>query len=193
MGKRVASMVLILVVVASARGGAGEEPPDPSASAAIVGDRVRLRMTGERDLLTGKVLEIDGAALVLARGREGGVLRVPLASLDRLEVARGRRHRAGMGAAIGFVPGALFGGTVGLYIACSEQVGCSPVGPVLVGGLLGGAATGGLGALIGLVIRSDRWQAVPLGGSAAGRKATVGIGLSPVPGRGFQVGVSVGF
>ena len=91
------------------------------------------------------------------------------------------------------VPGALFGGTVSLYIACSEQVGCSPVGPVLVGGLLGGAATGGLGALIGLVIRSDRWQALPLGEAAMGRKATVGIGLSPVPGRGFQVGVSVGF
>jgi hypothetical protein len=202
MWKRVSSMVLILVVVAGAVGAAGEEPPDPRASAAFVGDRVRLRMTGERDLLTGKVLEIDGAALVLARGREGGVpgplgsdgvLRVPLASLERLEVVRGRRNRAGMGAAIGFVPGALFGGTVGLYIACSEQVGCSPVGPVLVGGLLGGAATGALGALIGLAIRTDRWQAIPLGDSAAGRKATVGIGLSPVSGRGFQVGLSVGF
>jgi hypothetical protein len=193
MGKRVPSMVLILVVVASAVGAAGEEPPDPSTSAAVVGDRVRLRMTGERRLLTGKVLEIDGAALVLARGREGGTLRVPFASLERLEVAGGRRNRAGTGAAIGFVPGALFGGTVGLYIACSEQVRCSPVGPVLVGGLLGGAATGALGALMGLAIRTDRWQAVPLGESAAGRKATVGIGLSPVSGRGFQVGLSVGF
>ena len=149
-------------------------------------------MTGERDLLTGKVLEIDGAALVLARGR-AGVLRVPLASLDRLEVARGRRHRAGMGAAIGFVPGALFAGTVAWYISCTEQVRCGPVGPILVGGLLGGAATGALGALAGLAIRSDRWQAIPLGESAAGRKATVGIGLSPVSGRGFQVGLSVGF
>ena len=192
MGKRVGSMVLILVVVASARGAAGEEPPDPGASSAVVGDRVRVRMTGERDFLTGKVLEIDGAALVLARGR-AGVLRVPLASLDRLEVARGRRHRAGMGAAIGFVPGALFAGTVAWYISCAEQVRCGPVGPILVGGLLGGAATGALGALVGLAIRSDRWQAVPLGESAAGRKATVGIGLSPVSGRGFQVGLSVGF
>ncbi len=108
MGKRLSSMVLILVVVASAVGAAGEEPPDPRASAAFVGDRVRLRMTGERHLLTGKVLEIDGAALVIARGREGAVLRVPLASLDRLEVARGRRNRAALGAAIGFVPGALY-------------------------------------------------------------------------------------
>jgi len=191
MGKRASSMVLILVVVASGVGAAAEEPADPRASA-VVGDRVRLRMTGERDLLTGKVLEIDGAALVLARGR-AGVLRVPLASLDRLEVARGRRHRAGMGAAIGFVPGALFAGTVAWYISCTEQVRCGPVGPILVGGLLGGAATGALGALVGLAIRSDRWQAVPLGESAAGRKATVGIGLSPVSGRGFQVGLSVGF
>ncbi len=193
MGKRVSSMVLILVVVASAVGAAGEEPPDPCASAAFVGDRVRLRMTGERHLLTGKVLEIDGAALVIARGREGAVLRVPLASLDRLEVARGRRNRAALGAAIGFVPGALYAAAVVGALGCEEQVRCTKVGPMLVSGLVGGAATGTLGALIGLAIRTDRWQAVPLGEPAAGRKATLGIGLSPIAGRGLRVGLSVGF
>jgi len=197
MRRTLSSMILGLAVAVRAGGAASaaaEEPPDPRLSAAVAGDRVRLRKTGERHLLTGKVLEIDQETLVLARGREGGVLRVPVASLDRLEVARGRRGHAGLGAAIGFVPGALFMGTVVGVLACDDQGGhCSSVVPALVGGLLGGAATGAVGALVGLAVRTDRWQPVPLAGPAAGRKPTVGIDLAPTSGRGFRVGVSVGF
>ena len=195
MRRTVSSVILGLGVAACASGAAGDEPPAPQPfAAAVAGDRVRLRQTGERHLLTGKVLEIDEGTLVIARGRDGGVLRIPVASLDRLEVARGRRGHAGLGAAIGFVPGALFMGFAVGVLACDDQgVQCSSVGPMLVGGLLGGAATSAVGALVGLVIRTDRWQPVPLAGTPAGRKPTVGIDLAPTSGRGFRVGVSVGF
>jgi hypothetical protein len=120
----------------------------------------------------------------LIRGLEGDVVRVPAAELRRLEVHRGRRSRAREGALIGMLPGALIG-AVGGGLTCWEQPDCSLVLPMAFGGLLGGAVTGGLGAGVGSLFKTDRWERVPTPRAA--------LQVRPAAGGGVAVGMRLSF
>jgi hypothetical protein len=101
----------------------------------------------------------------------GDILPLPLDSVTRLDVSRGRKTNTARGAGIGF----LLGGLVGAVIVYASYEECVPQGPwscigpdfgsgfaAAVGGVIGGL--GGLvaGAIIGTAIKTERWQEVPL-------------------------------
>ena len=94
-------------------------------------------------------------------------LAIPLASVTRLEVSRGRKSNAGRGAKIGALVLGIPGVIAGLALVGRELCGglgsCSDVGPevVVVLGAVG-AGTGALiGAVIGYAIRTERWVDLP--------------------------------
>ena len=101
-----------------------------------------------------------------ALGEPATQLAVSLASVNRLEVVRGRKSNAdtgaGIGLAVGFVAGAVFG------YASSEE--CKSFCMLDIGreeAAVMGAAMFGLGgfvfgALIGASSQTDRWEEVPL-------------------------------
>ena len=168
------------------------------------GDRVRLRSPslGE-DSQTGKVIGTQPDALVVRLDEKSRVVTVPLRSLERLEVARGKRSMPGEGALMGFVPGALFGAVVvgqlasgycnfgvqpgpdGAPVAVPGSAGCDPVGDSLKAGVVLGGITAALGALVGLTLETERWQRV--------REVPVQVRLEPVRDDGLQVSLAVRF
>jgi hypothetical protein len=145
------------------------------------GDTVRLRTAdaGSRRL-TAIVVEVQPDALLVRTAPDAPARRIPLADLQRLEVARGRHGHVLQGAAIGFLPGFIFGAYAGNALGCDDQgPNCTDVGAALgVGALLGGI-TAVAGGLVGLAVRSDRWQELPLSST---RSTRLGAALTPVRG-----------
>ena len=96
----------------------------------------------------------------------GDTLSVPAGLVTRLDVSRGRKNYAELGGGIGLGLGSLAGAFIGYASYGDKRPGIGDVsspelyaiGGVIVGGLVGG----GVGALIGQSIRTDRWQEVPL-------------------------------
>jgi hypothetical protein len=163
-----------------------------SAPAATLPPGQRIRFTtatiGPRQAT---VMETDGEALVLHLLNLDGtdrVVRVPLAEVRSLEIAAGQRTRAGEGAIIGFIPGALAGWSIGHYLPwCLDAEGqpCDPSTLIalitVVSGLVGALIGGSLGG----TIKTDRWQKVGI------PQATVQ--LAPAKGGGLAVGLTLSF
>ena len=150
------------------------------------GDRIRYRLSERDPLITARVVEIAEGSLLLDAGKDRGPLRVDLASLARLDVARGRRSHVRLGAILGGGAGGAVGGFFGFLAASLDENGSSHPAE---GALLGAAIVGGAGALVGAAIgsafRTDRWQRL--------RDQKVQLALAPVPGRGFAGAVVVRF
>jgi hypothetical protein len=178
---RMQKRLLAALVLAAATAGADE------ARGIAAGDKVRLTPSSGRRF-SAVVVEADGDALVVRTGPEAAPTRVPLAGLERMQVARGRRGHFKTGALIGFLPGFLFGGFVGGALGCDDQgPGCSAGGDALRLGAITGGITGLAGGLVGLAIRTDRWQDV----AAPGPRARVGVSLLPTAGgAGARIGLS---
>ena len=114
----------------------------------------------------GTIAALTADSVVLKVGKPATQLAVSLASVNRLEVVRGRKPNAdtgaGIGLAVGFVAGAVFG------YASSEE--CESFCMLEIGreeAAVMGAAMFGLGgfvfgALIGASSKTDRWEEVPL-------------------------------
>ena len=108
----------------------------------------------------------------------------PLASVTRLDVSRGQRSNAKLGAGIGFAAGAL--GTV-VYCKTADVLGCVLFGDditlelALISGAIGGLA----GLLVGHYIKTERWEQVPL--------ERLRVSLAPQRDGGFALGFSVRF
>jgi hypothetical protein len=92
-------------------------------------------------------------SLVFETAAPAARLAVPWTDVKRVERFGGRSNRAMTGFIIGASAGGLLG--VGLLAACSGDDFMCPT----AGGVVGAAALyGGLGALVGLLIRHDRWD-----------------------------------
>ncbi len=89
------------------------------------------------------------------------IMSVPFASLNRLEVSRGKKSKIGSGAGVGFLIGAIAGAAIG-YIADEEGNDLRPEHAALV--VAGPGAILGIliGAGIGSSMRGDSWEEVPL-------------------------------
>ncbi|MSR07170.1 MAG: hypothetical protein EXR93_08915 [Gemmatimonadetes bacterium] len=105
------------------------------------------------------------SVLVRPEGRDATV-RLPAASLTRIELSRGRVGHAGHGALIGFIPGLLL-------MASSAVSWPEDFEPPLTTDLcakacdvttsFGFAVFGGaLGALIGSAVKTEQWESLPL-------------------------------
>ena len=119
-----------------------------------VGDRVRVTAP-DIDLN-----RYDGTIRVIGRNAlTVDTLPIALESVTRLDIHRGRKSKSGTGALIGAGIGLVYFA----YIAsvCSRGFVCT--GDVLVAAftiVVGGGA--GIGALVGWLIKTDRWEEVPL-------------------------------
>jgi hypothetical protein len=100
---------------------------------------------------------LTDTTLVLSRG--GSAIAVPLASITRLEVSRGRKPNIVAG-----IVGFLLGGATGGVLACTANrddygvfCGGQDDSKLIVGAVLGGAVGAAVGAL---VFRRERWRTV---------------------------------
>ncbi len=126
--------------------GRGEEGPvEPGARVRVTAPDLGInKYTGVLEGVVGDTLAVD-------------TLRLPLASVTRFEVHRGRKSRVGRGALIDIGAAAFSGSCI------FEGSDPCPVGGALMGaGLL---VLPGLlvGTVVGALSKTDRWEAVPLG------------------------------
>jgi hypothetical protein len=140
------------------------------------GERIRISATesGEQ-LFVGEVVALSSETLTVNYwepiDRNWEVLDFPVSSINSLEVNRGTRSHAGKGALLGGLIGGGFGLAAGIAAAsydCSAdpwdwdgcwywgEAGIIPVSTITFG-LLGA----GVGALIGMLSRSDQWEPIP--------------------------------
>ena len=154
-------LVLVALFVATSSPLAAQQAPvEPGA-------RVRVKAPPlQPDWVRGTVVGWESGSLVLEPEKPDGNTPLTLArdQITRLDVHRGSKSRVLLGAGIGFGVGAALG-----FAACAGNTGSpctndagegSPAGFALA---LGGVGAG-LGALVGLLFRTDRWEAVPLEG-----------------------------
>ncbi len=149
---------LMLAVIGLCRNTAVEAQ---DSRAIKVGVRVRITAPDvDIDKYDGTVAAVRGDTLTV------GTVQVPLASVTRLDVHQGRKGNVGKGAMIGTLVGVPTGLALGVFYqqACSNTsdigqtcLGLVPIGAVAVG--LAGALVGGT---IGALIKTDRWEEVPL-------------------------------
>jgi hypothetical protein len=165
---------LVVAILISGSVAWAEEPGLPLT----VGSRVRLQAAAAAEPLVGRVAAVDDQMLtLLPAGNEGAPVKIPRSSITAAEMSLGRRGHAHQGLAIGAIAG------VGLAFAfpvdpvrCDEPSSsafCSR-GEALVGGIGAGL---GLGALIGHLVKSDRWARVDVAGTVAVSRAGSGVRL----------------
>ena len=172
------------------------------------GERVRVTYTptcppqavcaGFRDRQQiGTFVSWDGDTLHLdAEGRTSPqvyALNVPRSSIIRLDVSRGQKSNAELGATIGVLAGGALGGLVGLALF-EEPEPCEGLcfnfgpenkgGAFLLGAVVGGLIVGAVGFLAGSV-ESDVWKEVPLD--------RLRVNLAPQRNGRFGFGASVRF
>ena len=129
---------------------------------AAPGARIRVSAQGlATTQVVGTVVALHADTLVLAPQSGRGLLALPLESVQRLDVSRGRKSLAGAGAGIGGVIGAVSGAVWGAA-SCAEPSFVAPEQCAIMGGLLVGAGGALLGAVVGALSKTERWQEVPL-------------------------------
>ena len=160
--------------------------PDPRGPGR--GDQVRLQLTGGGSTVRGTI-DAAGPDEIVVRPEDPAQ---PPLRLSSRQMAPARRWCAGAtthwaeGALIGFVPGAVLVGLAAAGVGeCDPN--CDQSGSFLVGACVGGALTATLGALVGLVVKTDRWVLVQE------RRPKVALRLAPTKGGGFRAGLSLDF
>jgi hypothetical protein len=136
---------------------AAQDPPPPLES----GDRVRI---------TAPALGVNQQVGVLHAARHDSLIVVtdstvayPLWAVSRIDVYRGRKSASGIGAIVGGALGTTIGVLGGVFVAniCGIDGGSDCPDPLVVGtagGILLGAMGALLGAGVGSLFRSDRWE-----------------------------------
>ncbi len=163
---RITSLVVVLVVTTwSCSGYVADTSIAP-------GDTVRVTAPSmDMDESVGTVAALETDTLTVQVEDRADALYVPLADVTKLEVRRGQKSNAGKGALIGLGVGAVVGVTFG-FVACAAENGgsvctndvgeSSPFAFAAATGAYGAVLGTGIGALIGLAARTDRWETVPL-------------------------------
>jgi hypothetical protein len=143
------------------------------------GERVRLTLSSGRSAVVGVLVTQDHDSLRVRPRADAPPVALPRASLAGVEASLGRHGHAGTGALVGLLAGGAAGAALGS--SCSGDFLCPGTG----GGALLLGGTGLLfGALVGVFVRSERWQPV----------YPKELGFTVVkPPRGLGVGVSIGF
>jgi hypothetical protein len=98
----------------------------------------------------------------------GSTIVLPLDAVTKLEVSQGQKSNTVVGALVGLLIGGIAGAAIAkaTHEECEGGWGCfGDLGPRFVAGagfVIGGLGGGGVGALIGRSIKTDRWEEVPL-------------------------------
>lgn len=118
------------------------------------GSHVRVSATSVAKRVEGYVESIDNTTLTL-RSENRSMIALPLSTVTNLEIAVGRRGHAKTGALIG----AGFG-VLSLAVLCQGE-DCFQSGEDYGAAVLVTATTAAFGALIGTLIKSDKWIVLP--------------------------------
>lgn len=110
----------------------------------------------------------------------------PARDIERVSVFRGTRSAAGRGAVIGAVAGGS-PGTIAAVAAQEEPPFEADVGEVLLVGALGAGVGAGFGAVVGLPITYEQWEALPR------KDLPWRVGLAADPEGGVRLSVSLAF
>lgn len=165
-----------------------------------VGQRVRLTYPCEpeepaREESTGRACRAEGSLALMAGDTlvvegENSASRHDLNDLSRVQVSSGKKSHWLVGAAIGFVvgTGAAYaalssGGSTGTCDQSANQDAISTGECIALSALVGGFPGAGVGTVVGLFIRSERWRDVPIAGPR--------VGLRAVPGAGVQLELTI--
>ncbi len=167
-------------------------PSDGPAQAPSPGDRIRIRQM-DGTLLTGTFSTRSAETIQLSVGAAGPMVEVPVEGIEILETSLGRQRRSGKYFGLTVAAASIVGATIG-FIAYEDSEPCSffCFGPDTRGeyiglGFLVGVSVGlPLGALIGYVVREERWNPASLPAPAASR-----LTIRPVIGSGVGFGGSV--
>ncbi len=136
------------------------------------GSRIRVTtMPSSPGRRIGTLVSLDQDTLRWSRWDTTSVIKVPIASVARLERSIGRRSNTGRGAMIGGLIGAGFGLFLGIAASTDDgwDVGVDDMAAVT--GIVGAGGLG-VGAIIGSLSIRDRWEPVPL------RKTISGVTVS---------------
>lgn len=164
--------------------------PAQTVDSLATGARVRIRQPAYGPgWLAGRLVSPAADSAVIALAGRPDTVRFATDSLPPFEVSLGLRSSAGKGALVGLGVGAGTGLILGILAAAEDCTGFCvvDVGPVEIAGvsaLLGGVGAG-IGAVVGSLIRTERWRRVrpPTRG---------GVRLQPGVGAG-RLGVAVLF
>ena len=127
------------------------------------GSRVRLTVDQESNRLTGILDRIASDTLWVVSGDPASVSAYPLETIEALEVVTGSKPSVWQGALIGAGVGLATGLILDAAAGCKEP-GCNEPweDPTFAIAAFCSASGAALGALLGLTVRTDRWQEVPL-------------------------------
>jgi hypothetical protein len=181
---------------ATVRPAAQEGMAPVTANGSLVpGARIRVWLEGpDSERVVGELTAIDSEVLQLSRGHKRKPTIIRRTSIQKVEVAVGKRPLTKDGALLGGalvgIPAVAVGIVLGGLVNFECEDNCHHVAPMMVGGalLVGtiGAGTGALvGSLIGSTMETDRWQAAT-GPRISGR-------LLPGPRTGLRAELSIRF
>lgn len=155
-----------------------------------LGQRIRVLATDVTPgrWVVGDLLAQDGDSLRLQVTRRAPPIAVARTSLKRLEVRRGQTRAWLAGARLGFGLGVIAGAVRHVSREHSRECDgwftneCDDLYQgtrVVEAGLIGGALGGLLGAALGYAVRTERWEALPVGRARlAVAPSGTGLGLS---------------
>jgi len=168
--------------------------PVTAAGSLVPRARIRVWLKGpDSERVVGELTAIDSEVLRLSRGHKREPTIIRRVSIQKVDVAVGKRSLTKDGALLGGalvgIPAALVGAFLGLGMVHYEcEPNCHPVAPAMVGGaIVVGAVGAGAGALVGSLVGStmetDHWQTLRgprisgrlLPGQRAGLRAELSI------------------
>ena len=142
-----------------------------SSLAAQIGAGARIRVSLKppmRRTLVGTLDTLRNDSLQIQA--ESGIVNVPLADIETLEVSTGRHSLSRTGVRIGTIAGMAAGLAVGTAhlddcgsTAFSDICGTSNASLLIVSSVAGGLAGAGLGWLVGSRFHAEGWKVVPTG------------------------------
>jgi hypothetical protein len=167
-----AGFLMVALLVA---GHADAEPKDLQLQ---IGDRIRYRFATDK---TGKgVLREIGPDWLRVEDTRGASHRLEKSALQSLGVLRGKKRNPLGGALIGFLPGAAFG-AFAAGAMCDYGSPCSyGTAALVVGGM-----TAVVGAGVGALIKTDRWEHAPV--------SRVRFAVAPAKGGGVRATLKLSF
>jgi hypothetical protein len=129
------------------------------AAERLVGSRVRVRTSDHESPRVGVLEAAHPDGLLIGSSASALPIEIRRADITRLEVSRGKRRNTLKGLLAGAVA---WGAVVGL-VAAFDTLDESGVGePLFVGGMLAA------GAAVGSMVKTERWERVPVGAASAG-------------------------